>query len=195
MHRAAVRIIRDEHLAIASVLYGLRALARRMRGGEEPPDLPLLHAMLDYIVEYPDRWHHPKESRYLFAALRECNADANRLIDVLEQEHRDGDRHIAELKRALAAFERGEREAMQMFAEAVEAYAEMQWEHMRKEEDVLLPLAERSLDAGDWQRIAAAFQENDNPLFGLKPKDDAERLYRRILAMAARRDYGSSLSR
>jgi hemerythrin-like domain-containing protein len=77
----------------------------------------------------------------------------------------------------------------------VEAYADVQWEHMRKEEDVLLPLAERSLDAGDWRRIAAAFQENDNPLFGLKPKDDAERLYRRILTMAARRDYGSSLSR
>ncbi|HEX6136234.1 MAG TPA: hemerythrin domain-containing protein [Casimicrobiaceae bacterium] len=186
MQHAAVRIIRDEHLAIASVLYGLRSHARRMRGGAEPPDLPLLHAMLDYIVEYPDRWHHPKESRYLFAALRERNAEAGGLIDELEREHRDGERHVAGLMRALTSFERGERAAMHAFADAVEAYADMQWEHMRKEEDVLLPLAERSLDAGDWQRIAAAFQENDNPLFGIKPKDDAARLYQRILAMTAR---------
>ncbi len=62
----------------------------------------------------------------------------------------------------------------------------MQWEHMRKEEDVLLPLAEQWLRADDWDRIAEAFRENDNPLFGIKPREDAERLYRRILALAAR---------
>ena len=185
-HPAAVQIIRDEHLAIAAVLYSLRALARRMRAGTEPPNLPLLHAILDYVVEYPDRWHHPKESRHLFAALRERMPGTAALIDELEGEHRDGDRHIAALEADLAAIERGDARAIASFADAVEAYADMQWEHMRKEEDVLLPLAERALTAADWRRVAEAFQHNDNPLFGIKPKDDAERLYRRILAMAAR---------
>lgn len=186
MRPAAIRIIRDEHLAIAAVLYALRGLARRMRAEEEPPDLPLLHAMLDYIVEYPDRWHHPKESRYLFAALREADRRAARLIDELEREHRDGDRHIAGLQREVAALERGSAGAIASFAQAVEAYAAMQWEHMRKEEDVLLPMAERALGASDWRRIAAAFRENDDPLLGIKPRDDAERLYRKILSLSAR---------
>ncbi len=186
MHPTAVQLILDEHLAIASVLYSLRALVRRLRAGEAELDFPLLHAMLDYIVEYPDRWHHPKESRYLFSALRERNPGTDRLIGELEREHRDGDALIGGLARGLAAFERGGADTIQPFARAVEAYADMQWEHMRKEEDVLLPLAEQWLRADDWDRIAEAFRENDNPLFGIKPREDAERLYRRILALAAR---------
>jgi hypothetical protein len=47
-----------------------------------------------------------------------------------------------------------------------------------------MPIAEKSLTADDWQRIAAAFRENDNPLFGIKPKDEAERLYQKILSLA-----------
>ena len=185
MHYVADRIIRDEHLAISAVLYCLRALVRRTFAGSEPPNLPLLHAMLDYIVEFPDRWHHPKESQFLFRALRERDTSAGGLIDALEREHREGDRLIADLKRKLSAFENGEHQALPAFAESVEAYARMQWEHIRKEEDMLLPLAQRSLSADDWRRVAEAFQENDNPLFGVKPRDDAERLYRRILDLAA----------
>lgn len=185
MHPAAVQSILDEHLAIASVLYGLRSRVRRMRTGEEPLDLPLLHAMLDYIVEYPDRWHHPKESRYLFATLREREPRAARLIDELEREHRDGDALIADLGRALSAFESGAAATIQRFAALVETYAHMQWEHMRKEEDLLLPMAERALRPDDWRSIADAFRENDNPLFGIRPRDDADRLYRKILSLAS----------
>ena len=184
MHPAAIQIIRDEHLAIAAVLYSLRFLVRRMRTEGAAPDFPLVHAMLDYIVEYPDRWHHPKESEYLFKALRKRNSDAGALIDELESEHRKGDLLIADLNNKLTAFENGDRDALVAFAAAVEEYAQMQWEHIRKEEDVLMPLAERSLKADDWRRVAEAFQENDNPLYGIKPKDEAERLYQKILSLA-----------
>jgi len=184
MHPIAVQIIRDEHLAIAAVLYSLRFLVRRMRTEGEPPNFALLHAMFDYIVEYPDRWHHPKESQFLFTALRERNPAASELVDELEREHHKGDLLIVDLKHKLAAFENGDAQALPSFSKAVEEYARMQWEHIRKEEDVLMPLAERSLSANDWRRIAEAFQENDNPLFGIKPKDEAERLYQKILSLA-----------
>ena len=184
MHPVAIQIIRDEHLAIAAVLYSLRFLVRRMRTEGAPPDFPLLHAMLDYIVEYPDRWHHPKESQFLFKALRERNSSAGALIDELEGEHTNGDLLIVDLKHKLTALEHGGSDAVGAFAAAVEGYAQMQWEHIRKEEDVLMPLAERSLTADDWRRVAEAFQENDNPLFGIKPKDEAERLYQKILSLA-----------
>jgi len=184
MHPAAVQIIRDEHLAIAAVLYRLRFLVRRMHTESAAPNFPLLHAMLDYVVEYPDRWHHPKESQFLFKTLRERNPGAAELVDELEREHQDGDLRIVDLQRKLTAFERGDPQGLQSFSNAVEEYAESQWKHIRKEEDVLMPLAERSLNASDWRRVAEAFQENDNPLFGIKPKDEAERLYQKILSLA-----------
>ncbi len=184
MQRTAIRIIQDEHLAIGAVLYSLRYLARRIRDEVDPPDFRLLHAMLDYVVEYPDRWHHPKENQFLFKALRERAREAAHLVAQLEAEHEQGSRLITALKDALARFERGVPGARAPFIDAVEEYAQFQWDHIRKEEEQLLPLAERVLSDDDWESIATAFEENDNPLFGIKPKDEAERLYRTIMQLA-----------
>jgi len=182
MRPEAIQIIKDEHFAIAAVMYCLRYLVRQMRDHGEAPNFPLLHAILDYIVSYPDRWHHPKENDYLFAAVRQRSREGDALIARLEQEHRDGHPRIEGLKECLNGFERAGK--AEPFYAAAEAYAETEWEHMRREEDELMPLAERVLTVEDWQRIFEAFRENDNPLYGLKPKDDAERLYQRILSLA-----------
>ncbi len=120
MQPAAIQIIRDEHLAIAAVVYSLRQLVRHIRDDGRAPDFRLLHAMFDYIVEYPDRWHHPKENDYLFAALRKRNPKAGALIDELEAEHVAGDALIEDLKTGLTRFERGEAGAFAPFAAAVE---------------------------------------------------------------------------
>ncbi|MBT0963812.1 hemerythrin domain-containing protein [Denitromonas iodatirespirans] len=182
MRPEAIQIIKDEHFAIAAVMYSLRYLVRKMRDEGEAPNFPLLHAILDYIVSYPDRWHHPKENDYLFAAVKARTRDGDALIARLAQEHVDGHPRIEALKQKLSAFEQT-REGAPFYREA-ESYAEREWAHMRCEEDQLIPLAERVLTTEDWQRIHAAFRENDNPLYGLKPKEDAERLYRKILELA-----------
>jgi hypothetical protein len=52
---------------------------------------------------------------------------------------------------------------------------------MAREEEVLLPLAQRYLTAEDWARIDAAFRASDNPLAGLSPRLHADLLFRRIL--------------
>ena len=121
MRPEAIQIIKDEHFAIAAVMYCLRHLVRQMRDHGEAPNFPLLHAILDYIVSYPDRWHHPKENDYLFAAIRERSAIANALIERLEQDHLDGHPRIEDLKNRLNAFER-QGEAAPFYA-AAEAYA------------------------------------------------------------------------
>lgn len=183
MKPEAIQIIRDEHLAISAVLYSLRYLVKDMRKGAAP-NFPLLRAILDYIVSYPDRWHHPKEDKYLFAAVKKRTHDADGLIGRLEREHEMGYPMVEDLKRQLIAFQDGDPAAGEAFFDAAERYAELEWQHLRTEEEVFMPIAERVLSPEDWLEIAAAFRENDNPLFGIKPKDEAETLYRRILALA-----------
>lgn len=183
MKREAVRIIEDEHLAISTVLYALRHLVREMRAGAAA-DFALLHAILDYIVSYPQRWHHPKEDKYLFAAIRQRTRDADALIDKLEREHALGQPMVDRLKRHLIAFRAGDASAGDAFIATAERYAEFEWAHLRTEEDVLIPIAERVLTDADWRAIHQAFEENDNPLFGIKPRDEAEALYHRILTLA-----------
>lgn len=183
MLKDAVRIIKEEHTAIAAVLYSLQHVVRRIGEGEKW-DFRLLRAMLDYIVEYPERWHHPKEDRYLFTTLRERNPDAGPIIDTLEAEHQHGHQLINDLTQTLIRYERGGEKEFSAFRDAVEAYADFHWKHMSTEEDVLLPLAEKALSESDWETIAEAFRENDNPLFGLKPKEQSEELFHRILNLA-----------
>ena len=181
MQPEAVRIIRDEHIAISAVLYLLRKQAQRMRENAEDVDFTLLRAILDYIVSYPERWHHPKEDKFLFRAVRRRTREADRLIATLEKEHRAGLAAIDALKASLVELLKGNAGERARFPQLADAYFEFEWAHMRQEEDVLMPIAERFLTAADWDEIGVAFQENDNPLFGIKPKDEAQRLYRTIL--------------
>jgi hemerythrin-like domain-containing protein len=180
---AAIQILKNEHLAIAAVLYALHWLARGMRKGEAP-NFPVLRAILDYIVSYPDRWHHPKEDTHLFTAIRSRTHEADALIARLEREHRLGHPMVEDLKRELIALQNGEDGALEAFCSCAIRYAELEWRHLRTEEDQLLPIAERVLLPEDWRAIHEAFLENDNPLFGIKPKDEADALYQRILALA-----------
>jgi len=144
----------------------------------------LLHAILDYIVSYPDRWHHPKEDKFLFAAVRRRSSDAEGLLAKLEREHALGYPMIEALKLHLVRFQAGDEGAQEAFFAAANHYGELEHNHMRSEEELLMPLAEKLLTPEDWAAIDAAFSENDNPLFGLKPKEDAERLYQKILELA-----------
>lgn len=183
MRPEAIQIIKDEHLAISAVLYSLRHLVRQMRAGAAA-NFPLLKAILDYVVSYPDRWHHPKEDKYLFAAVKRRTHEADALIAKLEREHQLGYPMMEALKKQLTAFQNGDAAAREQFFATAEHYAELEWAHLSTEEDVFMPIAERVLTAEDWDEINTAFRENDNPLFGIKPKEEAEALYQKILALA-----------
>lgn len=191
MYPEAIRIIKDEHFAIAAVLYTLRHLIKEIEAGVAP-NFVLLGAILDYIVAYPDRWHHPKEDQFLFAAVRRRSPDAEALVAKLEREHALGYPMIETLKQQLRCYQAGDEGAREDFFATALRYIDFEYAHMKTEEEVLIPLAESLLTADDWAAIDATFLENDNPLFGIKPKEDAERLYRRILELApAPIGYGS----
>ena len=85
---------------------------------------------------------------------------------------------------AILFMDEGHEAAGQDFCAIAVRYAEFEWAHLRTEEDALIPIAERVLTDEDWTTIHAAFRANDNPLFGIKPKDEADALYQRILDLA-----------
>src|SRR6185437_13991524 len=98
---------------------------------------------------FPERFHHPKEDAYLFKFLRMRNPEAGPLVTQLESEHRAGAEKIRVLEQALERYEYGGAREFPGFAEAVQAYAAFHWDHMRTEEDKLLPLARLHLQSSD----------------------------------------------
>ena len=179
----SIRILYDEHRSMAAVLHGLLALVRAAKDPAVRPEFPVFNAMIHYIDAFPERLHHPKEDRFLFARLAARAPEARPLIDELRAEHVKGARLIRELEAALLAFEVSGRRELPAFAAAAEAYAQFHWDHMHKEEKQLLPLAERHLTEEDWRVIDDAFAGNEDPLADLREKDFGQ-LYQRIVNLA-----------
>lgn len=177
---SAITIIRDEHRALAAVLRGLQYLVEQIRNGQQSPDFPLLKSMLAYIEAFPDKLHHPKEDQYIYPVLRQRDPSAAPTLDVLEDEHRRGPGYLNKLQDTLDDYQR-DSEKFAAFAEAVSNYAGYQWAHMNKEEDVILPLAEKALLPSDWAEIDAAFSSNADPMVGVSTQREFRELFRRVV--------------
>jgi hemerythrin-like domain-containing protein len=176
----AITIIKDEHRALASVLRGLQYLIDEIRSTRQTPNFALLHAMLDYIEAFPDKLHHPKEDEYVYKVLREREPAVAATLDELQDEHQRGPDATKQMTDALADYQR-DPSAFQAFADAVAAYADFQYAHMRKEEDLVLPVAERALRADDWTAIDAAFGSNADPLVGVGTQKEFRELFRTVV--------------
>lgn len=179
----SISIIYDEHRSISAVLSALKSLTDMARNPELRPKFEVFHAMIYYIDAFPERMHHPKEDKFLFARLLQRDASARELVEELQAEHVASAQLVRDLEQALLAYEQAWPAGAAKFAQTVEAYSEFHWRHMRKEERQLLPLAERALTAEDWAEIDAAFAGNEDPIADLREKD-FDSLYQRIVCMA-----------
>ena len=182
MHKS-ITILHNEHRSISAVVHGLKELARLAQDAKVKPDFRVFRAMLRYIDEYPERLHHPKEDRYLFAKLLERAPQTRPLVGRLTSEHEAGARLVRELERSVVFFEEGWPAGAREFQQTVEEYARFHWDHMRIEEKELIPLAEQHLTAEDWKWVDDAFAGNIDPIADLGEKD-FEKLFSRIVSLA-----------
>lgn len=179
----ALKIIHEEHRALAAVLDSLRILSARVASDPAPADFELLRAILFYVDEFPERRHHRKESELLFPRIRARSPQSAPVLDRLDTEHMLGERMIRDLERALLAFEQLGGTRRQAFLDASSRFANFYSAHMQLEETEVLPLARRVLDSGDWRELDKAFFENRDPLTGHAPEDEYRGLYRRIVSL------------
>ena len=179
----AIRIIYDEHRSISAVMSGLKALAQMARDSAVRPDFAVFRAMVYYIDAFPERMHHPKEDKHLFARLLERDAKSRPLIEHLQAEHQKSVKLVRDLEQALLAYEQSWPAGIEGFAAVVESYAQFHWSHMRREEQELIPMAQRSLTSDDWAAIETAFMGNEDPIADLR-EEDFTKLFQRIVSLA-----------
>jgi hemerythrin-like domain-containing protein len=179
----AIRIIHDEHRSISAVLSGLKALVTMARDSAARPDFAVFRAMVYYIDAFPERMHHPKEDLYLFARLLNRDPAARPLIDELQSEHARGARLVRDLEHALLEYEQTWPAGVERLAAVVDSYAQFHWNHMRREENELMPRAQQALTGEDWAAIESAFAGNHDPIADLR-EHDFNALFQRIVNIA-----------
>jgi hemerythrin-like domain-containing protein len=184
MSRAAHQIIRDEHGALAAVLRSLLAMIETGPGDEPMRFFDVLRAMLFYIDEFPERQHHPKESAHLFPMLARVAPHVQPVIARLEAQHQQGEARVRELQHLLLAWELlGERRRA-AFVQAADTYVAFYLEHMRVEEQQLLPVALELLGDAEWHELHEVFRNQRDPLAGGERESGYDRLFTRIVLKA-----------
>lgn len=176
-----------EHRSIAAVLQAMRALLAARRDQGKRVDPAVFRAMLYYLDVFPEREHHPKEEQVLFAALRAKTHEADESLLILKREHEQGEQAIRALDQALVRYEAGGDREFESFAEHAERFVANYFEHMRREEHEVMPIAERVLTASDWAAVEAIFRANRDPLAGVPDggtPEDYRALFSRIVALA-----------
>ena len=185
MGHESLRIIRDEHAALAAMLRSLSMLVTRGPGDDPSAFFDVLRAMLFYIDEFPERRHHPKESDLLFPKVVRAAPHTMQAVQRLEQDHLRGEHAVRELQHHLLAWELLGESRREVFDAAAKSYVGFYLDHMRLEESAILPEAEKHLGATDWQELDQAFATNCDPLSGSGPRDALyDRLFTRIVMTA-----------
>lgn len=186
MTHSSLNIIRQEHRSLSAMLRAITLLLREHRRRRTLPDFDALQAMVFYIDEFPEKLHHPKESRLLFPKLRGHNVRTDAVLDQLDRDHARGEYAIRELEHALLGFRTMSGTAQcemrrDHFEKLMQQYVDFYLDHMRVEETEILPLAESVLDADEWAELDAAFLTNRDPLAGHEADEPYKPLFRTIV--------------
>jgi hemerythrin-like domain-containing protein len=185
MSRESLRIIHDEHDALSAMLRSVGMMVDRGPGNDPENFFDVLRAMLFYIDEFPERLHHTKESELLFPPVARLAPETREAIDKLEKDHQHGESAVRELQHLLLAWELIGDARRGAFDAAAKRYLAFYLEHMRLEETVILPVAQKVLSDSDWDELDAAFATNCDPLTGKYPRDPVyDRLFTRIVSLA-----------
>lgn len=160
----AIGIIRDEHRSMAAVMHAwMHTLAEARRDGSAADAAQML-GIVRYLLEFPVALHHPKEEQHLFKRLRERTDAFDAELDELAHQHHRDEQMVAELAALVRALQQCDSAdaaaATRTLDDAVQAYASFLWEHMGREESVILPAAQQHLSEADWVEIDRAFQAN-----------------------------------
>jgi hemerythrin-like domain-containing protein len=117
-----------------------------------------------YIESFTSTLHEPKEEDHLFRRLRARTNAVNAELDELQRQHVRHRQRVADLAGRVATLAAASGEAAlsatRDLDDAVCSYASFVWEHLGREEGVILPAAQRHLTEADWSAIEAAFVQN-----------------------------------
>lgn len=175
-----LQVLYDEHRSIAAVLDTFAQLLRESNRGKAV-DPKVFRQILYYLDVVPERYHHPKEDQFIFDPIRRRTHEADDIVARLEQQHAMGAQSMRNLEQLMTRWDAGGEPERAAFVGAASLFIERYLEHMRLEEEELMPLAERCLTLEDWAISEAEFARHHDPLKGA---EDSAELFRRILYLA-----------
>ena len=143
------------------------------------PDWDLLEDITEYCLDYPDRYHHPKED-LVFQKIRERNTERAKGAGNFIAQHAKLAAEAQAFAKALKAIRLETEVPRERLTALLFDFVETYRTHMAMEEEFFFPAADLTLTAADWHTIRAEAARFD-PLFGGEVHDRFKNLRAEIL--------------
>lgn len=172
-------LLREEHRHIASVLAllsdHLNAIER-----SELVNTHVIYEIMDYMVTWPDRFHHPREDIiYAYASDVDHRLAEDRRR--LEKDHDMMARRGKELLQIIEDWRNGEVGGHEVVRHGRE-YVQNSYRHMSFEEQEIFPAIDAVLTRNDWRELTADDQLKPvgDPVFGRRVQREFRNMARKL---------------
>jgi hemerythrin-like domain-containing protein len=182
MHPVVRRLHRD-HAHLDEVLDLLERRVNAFHDGE-PIDFELIAMVLEYLADYADRVHHRLEDR-LFAPLQERDDAVGPLARQVMQQHPHLSSRTRQLQNTIEGVVHDAVVTREELEQQARAFIGLQREHLRLEENRLLPRLEVMVGAAALDAAAAGLPDEEDPVFGTQRRERFLNLFERLREASA----------
>jgi hemerythrin-like domain-containing protein len=151
-------ILKHEHQIILMVLDAAEREANSINDTGKV-DAARLEKFVDFIRNFADRCHHAKEENQLFVKMQQRDLPKEGGPIALVREHEEGRRLIRVIADAIPQAASGDKKAMTTIGENLMGYVNLLRAHIRKEHNILYPMADKFLSSEDQQSLGKAFEK------------------------------------
>ena len=174
-----MQALRAEHRHMDTVLQLFSAQLKAIEGGELV-DTHVVYEIMDYMVTWPDRFHHPRED-LIYARAAEVDASAADDVDTLQRDHDHTATRGRKLLQDIERWRLGE-VAGTVVIKNGRAYIDHIYEHMNVEEKLVFPRIEAILTLQHWRELAAddELRAVADPVFGPRVQREFRNMARKL---------------
>jgi hemerythrin-like domain-containing protein len=169
-----VSVWRAEHRAFGALL-GLLEQQLELFHQADAPNYAMMLDIVDYMIDYADRFHHPAED-IMFAKIAERVPAARDSVRDVVREHSEILRNGRELANGLEGVLQGTVTLRSTIEAQAKRYLDTFRRHMYAEEQGLFLAALEHLSKEDWTGL----ERSEDPLFGERPEERYRALRREI---------------
>lgn len=173
-----LRALQRDHVNFGRVLDMLRE-ELALVDTDSSPDFELIKDALEYLQEYGNRYHHPKEDA-IYEYHLEHHDKGWLNIDKLLDEHSKLERLTEELRLATEGMLHDVVTKRKDYVEKLRTFIESQGKHIEVEEMHVFPMIRDAFSEADWVAVEQQWPTPDDPLFGAEVKEPLRSLYSRI---------------
>ncbi len=178
-HPPLMQTLYAEHRHIASVMQLLGDQLAALEAGESV-DSHVMYETMDYMVSWPDRYHHPRED-LIYARAAELDTGLADSVDTLQRDHDNMARSGREVLGCIESWRDGDLSGAEV-VKSGRAYIDHMHSHMNNEEQLVFPQIEATLGTQDWRELAEDdhLQPVSDPVFGYRVQREYRNLARKL---------------